>query len=132
MFRYGCFAAIREGKMSYDICLRDKEGKAIELEELHSVRGGTYACGGTTEAWLNVTYNYSKFFYAVMGDKGIRRIYGMTGRDSIPVLDAAIAAMAPDLPTPNYWAATEGNARQALKDLKTLAEAAPDGIWEGD
>lgn len=55
--------------MSYDIYLNDPvTGGIIELDEPHQMRGGNYAVGGTTEAWLNVTYNYAKHYYRVMGE----------------------------------------------------------------
>lgn len=47
--------------MSYDIELCDPiTGVALELDAPHQMRGGTYALGGTREAHLNVTYNYSR------------------------------------------------------------------------
>ena len=50
--------------MSYDIELKDPVTKrVIELDAVHMMTGGTYAMGGTREAWLNVTYNYSRWYY---------------------------------------------------------------------
>lgn len=71
--------------MSYDIRLCDPvTHEALQTDVPHDMRGGTYAMGGTTGLWLNVTYNYGKHYYRVLGDKGIRTIYGMTGAESIP------------------------------------------------
>ena len=118
--------------MSYDIRLNDPvTGDTIMLDSPHQMRGGTYALGGTTDAWLNVTYNYGKHYYRVMGDKGIRTIYGMTGAESIPVLMAAIDALGDDVST-DYWEATEGNAKRALCQLLAFAQMRPDGVWDGD
>ena len=118
--------------MSYDIYLNDPvTGDTIELDEPHQMRGGTYKIGGTTEAWLNVTYNYAKHYYRVMGEKGIRTIYGMTGAESIPVLKAAIDELGDDV-DPDYWKPTEGNAKRALCSLLALAQMRPDGVWDGD
>ena len=118
--------------MSYDISLREPvTGKTIELETRHQIRGGTYAIGGTQEAWLNITYNYSKYYYRVFGEKGIRTIYGMTGAESIPVIKAAMAQLSDDV-SGDYWESTEGNAKQALAGLLAFAQMRPDGIWEGD
>ena len=120
--------------MSYDIELKDPvTRKTIELEMPHQIRGGTYAVGGTTEAWLNITYNYAPIFYRedVLGEKGIRGIYGMTGAESIPVLQKAIAALSDDV-NPDYWEPTEGNAKRALCGLLAFAQQRPDGVWEGD
>ena len=134
--------------MSYDIYLKDPNtGETIELKEPVDLRGGTFAVGGTTEAWLNVTYNYSKHFRRVFGDEnaelsdwdtlfgggdtGIRRIYGLSGKESIPVLEKAISMLGTDTDT-DYWKSTEGNARKALENLLILAKAAPYGIWKGN
>lgn len=117
--------------MSYDIGLRNADGSAVEFDGTHQLAGGTYAMGGTSEAWLNVTYNYSPHFYRTMGEKGIRAIYGMTARDSAPLLAKAIAQLKDDRHS-DYWKPTEGNARAALQNLLTMATMAPDGIWEGD
>lgn len=116
--------------MSYDISL------ACELTEPHHLKGGTYAMGGTTEASLNVTYNYSPHFYRVMGEKGIRTIYGMSASESLGVLASAVGALGDDR-SDDYWTSTEGNAKAALLDLMMLAILAirqGDGaaLWDGD
>ena len=118
--------------MSYDISLLDPVTKeTIQLETPHHIRGGMYAVGGTTEAWLNITYNYSSHFYNVFGEKGIRTIYGMTGAESIPVLKAAMDKLGDDT-DPDYWKETEGNAKRSLAGLLAFAQMRPDGIWDGD
>lgn len=118
--------------MSYDIYLNDPvTGSPIKLDAPHQMRGGTYTVGDTTTAWLNVTYNYAKHYRRVMGEKGIRTIYGMTGAESIPVLKAAIDGLGDDV-DPDYWESTEGNAKRALCNLLALAQMRPDGVWDGD
>ena len=118
--------------MGYSISLIDPaSGSTRKLDAPHYMRGSTYAIGGTTDAALDVTYNYSPIFRRTFGDRGIRAIYGMTGAASIPVLDAAIAKLGGDVDA-DYWKATEGNARQALKHLRELARMCPDGVWSGD
>ena len=120
--------------MSYDILLKDPVTmETIKTKEPHFMRGGTYAIGGTTELWLNVTYNYGKIFRRpeVLGEAGIRSIYGMTGAESIPVLQNAIANLGDDT-DPDYWKATDGNAKRPLCQLLAMAQMRPDGIWDGD
>jgi len=118
--------------MSYAIELADPiSGETLLLDEPHHMRGGTYPVGGCLGAHLNVTYNYSKHYYRVMGEKGIRSIYGMTGAESIPVLKSAAAALG-DEKSDNYWDATEGNAKTAILQLLALARMRPDGVWKGD
>jgi len=119
--------------MSYDIYLSDPVTKqTIQLDDSHQLKGGTHALGGTTEAWLNVTYNYSEHYRRVFGnDRGIRTVYGMTGADSIAVLENAASQLS-DVTDPDYWKSTEGNAKRPLLQLAALAKLRPDGIWDGD
>lgn len=117
--------------MSYDIYLTDKTGETIQFEKPHTLNGGTYAMGGTRKAWLNVTWNYGSIFRRVLGERGIRAIYGKTGAESVPILKDAINNLTDNV-TDDYWEPTEGNARRALEDLLILAYAAPEGIWMGD
>ena len=139
--------------MSYDISLVDPVTREpLELDAPHHMRGGTYQVGGTTRAHLNVTYNYAPQFLRVFDvlDKpratapdwmhergndspvcGVRTIYGLTGAESLPVLDAAIAQLGDDV-APDYWQSTDGNAKRALLQLRALAAMRPDGVWEGD
>ena len=118
--------------MSYDIDLLDPvTEKTIEFESSHAIVGGTYRLGGSNEASLNITYNYASIFKQYLGDYGIRTIYGMTGADSIPLLETAINALDDDV-DPDYWKATEGNAKRALEGLLRFAKKRPDGIWDGD
>lgn len=118
--------------MSYDLTLRDAEnGHTLEADDNHDIAGGTYALGGTPQAWLNITYNYSQHFYRVFGEKGIRTIYGMTGEDSVPVIDKAIGQLGYDIDN-DYWKPTEGNARESLVQVRKLAEMFPQGVWHGD
>jgi hypothetical protein len=118
--------------MSYDLWLEDpKTGEELKAESLHQLRGGNYVIGGTRNCALNITYNYGPHYYRVLGDKGIRAIYGMTALESIPVLRKAADQLGLDIDE-DYWKATEGNARKALEDLMIIATMAPHGIWNGD
>ena len=117
--------------MSYDISLIDPVTKEeLELDSPHMMRGGIYAVGGETRAHLNVTYNYGQHFRQAI-EGGIRSIYGKTGAESIPIFDSAIARLKDDV-SDDYWAATEGNAKRAIYQLRALAALRPDGVWSGD
>lgn len=119
--------------MSYDIRLKDPiTGGTLLTEFPHQITGGTYAMGGTTELWLNVTYNYAKHYYRTIDqEKGIRAIYGLSGAQSIPLLQKGIDALGDDT-NEDYWQPTEGNAKQALYGLLAFAQLRPDGVWHGD
>jgi len=136
--------------MSYDIELVDPVTReSLELDSPHHMRGGTYAVGGSTRARLNVTYNYAVHFFKVFEPlagprakaagcyppagpvQGIRTLYGLTGAQSLPLLDRAINMLGDDVDE-DYWKPTEGNAKRALCQLRALAQMRPDGLWEGD
>lgn len=140
--------------MSYDIKLVDPVTKeTIILENAHSMAGGTYAAGGTCDAWLNITWNYSDWYYmdgvfpgSGEGRSGIRSIYGLSGAESIPVIKQAIKTLESldiDISeeeraecegqgATGYWMPTRENAIKPLYKLLALAQMRPDGIWEGD
>lgn len=118
--------------MSYDIWLEHPvNGKKLTADTPHDMRGGTYAVGGTKELWINITYNYSQFFYKVFGDGGIRQLYGKPASEAIPIIKKAISQLKDDTDQ-DYWKATEGNAKAALHKLLALCQMRPDGIIEGD
>lgn len=120
--------------MSYDIYLRHPvTRKVLEAEQPHQVAGGTYALGGKTEMHLNVTYNYGYLLQLrnLLGERGIRSLYGKTGAESIPILEAAIAQLRDDV-SDNYWEPTEGNVKAALRGLLAFARLRPDGVWDGE
>jgi hypothetical protein len=104
--------------MSYDIYLKDPVTKQTCEIPPHLMAGGTHKAelidgklGQTldTEAHLNITYNYAKWYYAAFegldcdkyrefevgedGFKGIRSIYGLSGANSIPIIQQAIDRM---------------------------------------
>jgi len=118
--------------MSYDLDLVDPvTEEVLVLDTPHHMRGGTYAVGGSHELSLNITYNYVKIFREVLGDEGIRSIYGLTGAESIIVLESAAEKLKDDK-SKDYWEATEGNAKAAMLQLAALAKMRPDGVWKGD
>ena len=81
--------------MSYDIYLRDPiTNETLGLDEPHQMRGGTYPIGGESRTHFNITYNYAPILRRVLGPAGVRTIYGMTGAESLPLLEAAIDQLA--------------------------------------
>jgi hypothetical protein len=80
---------------------------------------------------FGITYNYANIYYRVFGKKGIRIIYGLSGRESIPILQRAISKLIGDIDK-DSWKPTEGNARRALKELLVIALTSPDDVWSGD
>jgi len=124
--------------MGYSVRIKRADGGDAVLPEKHDIAGGTYAVGGTRDAWLYVTYNYAGTFHRVIGGEGLRSLDGGCVRDSLPVLDKAISALGDAQPDDDYWKATDGNAKEALVKLNALADLAlrafPDErlTWEID
>ena len=88
--------------MSYDLYLVDPVTKeTLHLEEPHHMFGGTYQPGGTTEMWINITYNYASIFRKdhVLGPRGIERIENLSGAESMPLLENAIRNLGNDVNT---------------------------------
>ena len=132
--------------MSYDVKLVDPvTGGTLKLDSpYHQIKVGTRQFGSFVEASLNITWDYGKHYRRVFPDRysdhhkakngkltGVRTIYGLTGDESIPVLEKAILRLGDDVDD-DYWKGTEGNARRALTQLLALAQMRPDGIWDGD
>ena len=86
---------------------------------------------------FNYTYNVSLMWYACYPGKGIRKHYGLSGDESLPVLRGlreymennykTLVEMEPD----NGWGSYEG-ALQFVSNLIFAAIKNPDEIWEGD
>jgi len=117
--------------MSYDIRMVNIQGEVCKLKEPHYYKGGTYIIGGNDLAEHNITYNYGYFYKEVLGDEGIRFLYGKTGKECLLHINKAIEKLGIDK-TNNYWEATQGNAGNALLALKFFCEQFPAGIIEGD
>lgn len=124
--------------MSYDIHLTERaSGETIKLPIKHMMTGGTYQAdydektktfspAAIQDAWLNITYNYSKYYYeAAEGDErfygvedwndegyhncGIRGIYGKTGLESIPMLKDLASRIESKYKQDGEWITTKRN-----------------------
>jgi hypothetical protein len=104
--------------MGYDITLLDPD---------------THECiNDGIECPVSITFNYVWYYKRVFNsERGIRRLYGMTAEQTIPILEFAISKL-PNNKDPNYWIPTGGNAKEPLKKLLEIAKLHPKGIWDGD
>ena len=104
--------------MSYDISLNDPVTGKVANVPGHLMHGGTYRADyhpetGTftpalnTDADLNITYNYGRYYYEVYPEQGIRTIYGMSGYDSIAVLEKMIAYIDEKYKRSGEWITTK-------------------------
>jgi len=106
----------------------------------HYGEGGTYAFStesqfggreyGSTKAELNVTWNYSKFYYAYLDkEEGLKWLDGKKAKEVIPRLKEAVHILGTKRSF-DYWDSTNGNAGFALAILLDWAQQHPNGVFE--
>lgn len=105
--------------MSWWIYLEDDNG-AVTVD--NHAEGGTYIVGGTNNAHINVTYNYSRYFY-------FEGLHGRKAADTIQELEQAVAELGVERDT-DYWARTPGNAGHTINILLNWARQHPDATWD--
>lgn len=116
--------------MSWDIDLIGEDGKPVIVDPFEE--GGTYPVGGTDRAELNVTYNYSWFYYQFLDRKnGIKALDGQRAGDWIERLQTVVDTLpeGPKRPDYDYWADTPSNARKPLVRLLAWAKQYPDAVF---
>ena len=109
--------------MSYWVYLT-KDDKSVIVNR--HTEGGTYAVGGTKNAELNVTYNYSQVYSLVRFS--LRDIGGKMAQEVILELKCVITALGTNRHN-DYWAPTPGNAGYALSILLKWAKQHPDATF---
>ena len=111
------------GRMSWDVRL-EGAGHVDRIQE-----GGTQTVGGTTEADLNITYNYSDVYKLVLPSGSLKEVLeGKTGAETVVMLERAVGRLGTQQ-FRDYWAPTPGNAGFALNILIGWARQYPDGVW---
>lgn len=132
--------------MSYTVAI----GQEIAQVSPHT-EGGTIAVGGSTEARMDVTYNYGWYYHLVFGENGIRHLKGMHVGQSLPLIANAIYRLsAPNMrdqynadkdndhldtwtePDDYYWKPTPENALAVLKVMMIWGLDNINGIWYVD
>lgn len=92
---------------------------------------------GIGEEDFNYTWNVAPMWYDLYKENGIREIYGLTGKQAVPVLRALREHMEDnaerlrELEPDNGWGSFDG----ALAFVSNLIAASlrnPDDLWDGD
>jgi len=106
--------------MSWWISLNDPNtGFCADVESFQE--GGTIVVGGSTDADMNVTYNYGKHF-------DFKHLHGMRARSSILILQRHVESLGKNRDE-DYWNPTEGNVGFCLSILLKWAKQYPNYIW---
>lgn len=114
--------------MSYDVDLCCASCRRPVMVDSHT-EGGTYVVGGSSEASMSVTYNYSPHFHRVLDpEEGLHWLHEKSGLETAGRLLAGIDQLKDDR-VDDYWAPTEGNARHALSVLLLWATRNPTAVW---
>ncbi len=107
--------------MSYWISLNNpRTDEPAEVESFES--GGTYTIGGSTEADLNVTYNYAKHF------NFRKNLHGKKARKTVKMMQDAVDKLSTERSS-DYWEPSEGNAGYAISILLEWAKQFPKFVW---
>jgi hypothetical protein len=115
--------------MGYDIYLVNTKTKKTVKVPLHR-EGSTFALGGSEEAKVAITFNYSEFFYEhIDKEKGLEWLNGKTGLEVAPKLATAICKLG-QTADDNYWKSTPGNAGKSLNVLLKWVFLHPEAIFE--
>jgi hypothetical protein len=105
--------------MSYWIYLDDEAGVPVPVQ--HFIEGGTLNIFGSSEAEVNVTYNYARHF-------DFRSLHQRHASETVAELEAAVARLGTERDG-DYWSPTEGNAGAACELLLGWAKQHPTAIW---
>lgn len=113
--------------MSYWVYLKDDEGL---VDVPRHQEGGTVQVAGSTQAELNVTYNYAEYYYEHLDEEdGLRALDGEKADDWIEALEDAVDELGTET-TEDYWESTPGNAGRALQILLNWARRYPEAHFE--
>lgn len=106
--------------MSFWVYLKNEKDSCVKVKKHEE--GGTRVIGGTDDAELNITYNYSRYFYEHLSPrKGLRWLNGKKASNTIRRLEKAIKELGVQRDM-DYWATTSGNAGYALSILLDWAK----------
>ena len=116
--------------MGYSIKLLGEDGEPVSV--VRHQEGSNFALGGTTDASIDITYNYSGYFVEhIDSGAGIRFLYGKRAVDCIDILEKAVDSLG-KVVDDDYWRTTPGNAGHVLSVLLAWANEHPDAIFVGD
>ena len=118
----------------------EKDGQTVSVEPF--AEGGTYVMGGSTDAELNVTWNYGPRFVEAWDKEDFENrvvklgwhgtlhamLHERVASETVPLLEQAIATLSTDTDS-DYWKATSGNAGHALSVLCQWAKEHPEATW---
>ena len=120
--------------MSYCVRLTDN-GSNVQVPEHSS--GAVFPYGGTTEAIINITYNYGVVYRIIdVSFPGqvipsyftIKSLNNRKAKETIEVLSYMVSKLG-TTEYKDYWAPTPGNAGIALNILLNWAGLHPDATW---
>jgi hypothetical protein len=113
--------------MGWDVHLELPDGTTARVESHQE--GSTIAIGGSDEADMCVTYNYSPIYYEKFGQSLPDYLKDKRARNTIKFLEKGLKKFTTTDPTGSYWDKNEGNAGHMVVVLLAWARSNPDAIW---
>ena len=107
--------------MSYELYItRDNKNNEWEIAQVEPHQeGGTIALGGTSDANLNITYNYYEVF-------DMKILNGKTCKDCIEWLEQIVNILGTEQHE-DYWNVTNGNVGYCLSVILSWCKQHPNG-----
>ncbi len=109
--------------MSWNVRLTDKEGRIVEVPK--HFEGGMPERDGCTQAYLNITSNYTPQFNKIFKQGLPTFLNQKSATEAVPKLLESMLELGFE-PDEDYWAATPGNAGFTLGILMLWAMDNPD------
>lgn len=119
--------------MGYRIYLFDSEGNCVQVPRHNEGTIQQFSAdglAGTTNAEIEITYNYNTIYTIITGKSLRKLLNGKKARFTIPDLSRVVAVTGTKQYEKDYWADTPGNAGAVIAVLLDWARLHPDAVWE--
>jgi hypothetical protein len=114
--------------MGYWIYLEDDNGDPVSVDRFSE--GGVVEMGGSTEAMISVTTNYTIHYAPLYGSNLRGLLDGKKAVDTISDLDHGVTVLFPEnYQGEDYWESTPANAGRIVMILLNWAKQHPNATW---
>lgn len=112
--------------MGYWVSLFGDDGEHVTVPRHQE--GGVVVVGGSCEAHISITYNYSPI-YRGMAAFSLRDLNGKRAGETVSILESVVKCVGTANDSDDYWEPTPGNAGRAAAVLLEWAKLHPQATW---